>query len=77
MSAIAGIYYLDEQTVDSADLVRMIDILAHRGPDGWNIWSEGAIGFGHLSDQVTIANRLFPDSQQESHKSRRPPRMEL
>ena len=47
MSAIAGIYYLDERTVDNADLVRMIDILAHRGPDGWNIWSEGAIGFGH------------------------------
>jgi asparagine synthase (glutamine-hydrolysing) len=47
MSAIAGIYYLDDRTVDSADLAKMIDILAHRGPDGSNIWSEGSIGMGH------------------------------
>lgn len=47
MSAIAGIYYLDNRTVDPADLGRMVDILAHRGPDGCNIWSEGSIGFGH------------------------------
>lgn len=47
MSAIAGIYYLDERTVERADLTRMVDILAHRGPDGSNIWSEGVIGLGH------------------------------
>lgn len=47
MSALAGIYYLDNRTVDSVDLSRMIDILAHRGPDGANIWSEGPIGLGH------------------------------
>ena len=47
MSAIAGIYYLDNRTVDSADLANMIDILAHRGPDGSNIWSSGPIGIGH------------------------------
>ncbi|HEY9875190.1 MAG TPA: lasso peptide isopeptide bond-forming cyclase, partial [Candidatus Obscuribacterales bacterium] len=47
MSAIAGIYYLDNRTVDPADLKRMVDILAHRGSDGCNIWSEGSIGFGH------------------------------
>jgi asparagine synthetase B (glutamine-hydrolysing) len=33
MSAIAGIYYLDGQPVDCADLGRMVDTLAHRGPD--------------------------------------------
>lgn len=47
MSAIAGIYYLDDRRVNRADLARMIDILAHRGPDGSNIWSERAVGFGH------------------------------
>ncbi len=47
MSAIAGIYYLDNRPVDRADLVKMTDILAHRGPDGSNVWSEGAIGIGH------------------------------
>lgn len=47
MSAIAGIYYLDEQKVERADLTRMVDILAHRGPDGSNIWNEECIGLGH------------------------------
>ena len=47
MSAIAGIYYLDNRTVDSADLANMIDILAHRWPDGSNIWGSGPIGIGH------------------------------
>jgi asparagine synthase (glutamine-hydrolysing) len=47
MSAIAGIYYLDDRRVDSANLTKMIDILAHRGPDGSNVWSEGSIGFAH------------------------------
>ncbi|AFZ15084.1 asparagine synthase [Crinalium epipsammum PCC 9333] len=47
MSAIAGIYYLDNRQVDRADLVKMTDILAHRGPDGSNVWTKGAIGIGH------------------------------
>lgn len=47
MSAIAGIHYLNERPVDFADLGRMVDILAHRGPDGADIWSEGSVGFGH------------------------------
>lgn len=47
MSAIAGIYYLDDRTVERVDLGRMIDILAHRGPDGSDIWNEGPVGIGH------------------------------
>ncbi|HEY9605863.1 MAG TPA: lasso peptide isopeptide bond-forming cyclase [Allocoleopsis sp.] len=47
MSAIAGIYYLDGQPVDRADLGRMVDTLAHRGPDDAAIWSEGCVGLGH------------------------------
>jgi asparagine synthase (glutamine-hydrolysing) len=47
VSAIVGIYYLNDRPVDCSELGRMVDILAHRGPDGANIWSEGAIGLGH------------------------------
>ncbi len=47
MSGIMGIYYLDSRLVLHEDLVRMVEILAHRGPDGANIWIEGSVGFGH------------------------------
>ncbi|MEI2581630.1 lasso peptide isopeptide bond-forming cyclase [Scytonema sp. PRP1] len=47
MSGIMGIYYLDARPVESADLGRMVDILAHRGPDGADIWVDGSVGFGH------------------------------
>ena len=47
MSAIAGIYYLDSRPVDCADLGRMVDTLAHRGPDGANVWCEESVGLGH------------------------------
>lgn len=66
MSGIAGIYYLDNRIVDRADLGRMIDILAHRGPDGSNIWSEEPIGLGHrmlwttpesLLEQLPLVNQ--------------------
>jgi asparagine synthase (glutamine-hydrolysing) len=48
MSGIVGIYYLDGRPVDRADIQRMVDILAHRGPDGAGIWCEGPVGLGHL-----------------------------
>src|SRR4028118_649697 len=47
MSAIAGIYYLDGRPVDCADLGRMVDTLAHRGPDGADVWCEESVGLGH------------------------------
>lgn len=33
--------------VDPGVLAGMCDLLAHRGPDGDGVWSEGAVGFGH------------------------------
>jgi asparagine synthase (glutamine-hydrolysing) len=65
MSAIAGIYYLDGRPVDRVDLGRMVDILAHRGPDGAGVWSEGNVGLGHrmlwttpesLQEQLPLVN---------------------
>ena len=47
MSGIMGIYYLDDRPVDRTELGRMVDTLAHRGPDGAAIWSEGSVGLGH------------------------------
>lgn len=47
MSAIAGLYFLDDRPVDPMDLRRMLQRLAHRGPDGSDVWSEGPIGLGH------------------------------
>lgn len=47
MSGIAGIYFRDGRTVERTDLERMVEILAHRGPDGSGIWSDGSVGLAH------------------------------
>lgn len=47
MSAIAGIYNLNQQPVDRATLIRMIDVLEHRGSDDSGVWLNGSVGFGH------------------------------
>lgn len=47
MSGIAGIFSLDRAPIALERLGQMVDILAHRGPDGVNVWLHGAIGLGH------------------------------
>ena len=47
MSAIVGIYHRDQRPVEPDNLQRMVDILAHRGPDGAKIWCDNATGLGH------------------------------
>ncbi len=47
MSGIAGIYYLDGRPLEQTDLQRMLDSIAHRGPDGFGIWTDGSVGLGH------------------------------
>ena len=47
MSAIVGFYGRDGQPVDRADLERMTESLAHRGPDGAGVWHIGPVGLGH------------------------------
>ena len=47
MSGIVGIYYLDGRPVEREALGRMVDTLAHRGPDGADVWCEGSVGLGH------------------------------
>ena len=59
MSAILGILYLDGRPVDPLVLGRMVEVLAHRGPDGADMWHEGAVGLGHRMLWTT------PESLQE------------
>ena len=48
MCGIVGIVKLDPQaSVDKARIVRMRDVLRHRGPDGEGVWVQGHVGFGH------------------------------
>jgi asparagine synthase (glutamine-hydrolysing) len=48
MSGIAGIYYLDGRPVEQLEVQRMLDSIAHRGPDGASIWTDESAGLGHL-----------------------------
>ncbi len=47
MCGIAGIVRLDGKPVDCADIKRMTDAIAHRGPDGEGQWCEASVGLGH------------------------------
>lgn len=47
MSGIMGVYNLDGEAVNRDDLQRMVQTLAHRGPDGSNLWVNAAVGLGH------------------------------
>ncbi len=66
MSGIAGIYYLDGRPVEKMDLQRMLDSIAHRGPDGSGIWTDGPVGLGHhmlwttpesLNEKLPLTNK--------------------
>lgn len=47
MCGIAGIWRWDGQPVEEDRLRAMAEGIAHRGPDGEGIWTEGGIGFAH------------------------------
>lgn len=47
MSGIVGTYCLDGRPIDPENLKRMTDILAHRGPDGSDVWISESVGLGH------------------------------
>lgn len=53
MSGIIGLLYLDGQQVGRPVLSRMVRAMGHRGPDGTRIWSEDAVGLGHLLLRTT------------------------
>ena len=53
MSAIVGFLGLDGRAAAEGDLGRMIDSLAHRGPDGRSIWLEDCVGLGQCMLRTT------------------------
>jgi asparagine synthase (glutamine-hydrolysing) len=53
MSGIAGILNLDGRPADESLLRRMVDAIAHRGPDGSGLWIAGSVGLGHRMLRTT------------------------
>lgn len=47
MCGIAGFFALDGQPASPVVLRRMTEAVAHRGPDGEGVYTDGALGFGH------------------------------
>ena len=48
MCGISGIINYDRnRNIDSRDLERITDVIAHRGPDGFGYWIKNNIGLGH------------------------------
>ena len=57
MSAIVGLYFLDDQPVTATDLVRMGERLAAHGPDRANHWQQGSIGLAQRQMVITPEDR--------------------
>jgi asparagine synthase (glutamine-hydrolysing) len=53
MSGIVGIYNLDGRPVEKVDIQRMLDSIAHRGPDGSGVWIKGPVALGCQLLRVT------------------------
>jgi asparagine synthase (glutamine-hydrolysing) len=53
MAGIAGLYQRDGRPASSDLLYRMLPALAHRGPDGSDVWLAGSIGLAHLASRTT------------------------
>lgn len=53
MSGIVGILHFDDAPADPCLLQEMTEFLSYRGPDARNIWTGGAVGFGHAMLRTT------------------------
>jgi asparagine synthase (glutamine-hydrolysing) len=53
MGGLAGIYQLDDRPADTALLARLVQRVAHRGPDGSGQWTRGGIAIGHRALNTT------------------------
>ena len=58
MSGIFGLWRLDGRRVEVEALDRMSGVLAHRGPNGVETWSDGSMGIGHLMFHTTPESLL-------------------
>jgi len=62
MSGLVAMYNVDGRPVDPAQLARMSEAIAPRGPDGQGAWVNGPIGLAHRLLHITP----------ESHRERQP-----
>ncbi|MBC6479087.1 MAG: hypothetical protein GDA56_16285 [Hormoscilla sp. GM7CHS1pb] len=53
MSGIVGILHGDGQPLDPALLQTMTELMAFRGPDARDTWTDGHVGFGHALLRTT------------------------
>ena len=53
MSGICGIVHFDGEPVDPAQLEKMAQAMAYRGPDGIRYWVQGNVGMAHLALHTT------------------------
>jgi asparagine synthase (glutamine-hydrolysing) len=66
MCGIAGIYHFNKKPVAYQTIKSMIDIIAHRGPDGEGVYTEDFVGLGHR--RLSILDTSSKGSQpMESH----------
>ncbi|MCF2969741.1 lasso peptide isopeptide bond-forming cyclase [Synechococcus sp. Nb3U1] len=49
MSGMVGLWDFERGQIEPRQLWAMLDRLAHRGPDGFDIWWKDGIGFGHCA----------------------------
>jgi len=68
MSGITCIFRRDGKGVDPADIKKMNDEIAHRGPDGSRVWCEGPVAFGHQMLHTTpeSLHEILPSEDKES-----------
>ena len=53
MSGLAAILHLDGRPAEPREIERMLDAIAHRGPDGSGIWRGGPTALGHRMFHTT------------------------
>jgi asparagine synthase (glutamine-hydrolysing) len=53
VSGIAGLLRLDGAPCERSDVERMIGAIAHRGPDGMDVWAEGLAGLANAMLRTT------------------------
>lgn len=58
MSAITAIYNLDQAPVERSDMIRQLEVLAHRGSDGHGVYIDKNIGLGQRIRWVTPESKL-------------------
>jgi asparagine synthase (glutamine-hydrolysing) len=47
MSGISGLFYLDGRNAEKPAIEGITKAMRHRGPDGFSVWAQGPVAFGH------------------------------